>query len=115
MDMPEPAVVEHDVWHELQPLLDHELTRLPQKYQVVILLCDLEGKSRKDVARQLGLAPEGTGRQPAGQGEGDAGAATRPPRLPRCCQRGIGSGVVAERGLLPHRSDWWRPRSRPSA
>ncbi len=59
MDMPEPAVVEHDVWHELQPLLDHELTRLPQKYQVVILLCDLEGKSRKDVARQLGL-PEGT-------------------------------------------------------
>jgi uncharacterized protein (TIGR03067 family) len=32
---------------------------LPEKYQVPIVLCDLEGKTRPEVARQLGL-PEGT-------------------------------------------------------
>jgi len=57
--MPEPAVVEQELWNDLQPLLDQELSRLPDKYQVVILLCNMEGKSRKEVARQLAL-PEGT-------------------------------------------------------
>jgi len=59
VDMPEPAVVEQDLWHDLQPLLDQELSRLPDKYRLVILLCDMEGKPRKKVARQLGV-PEGT-------------------------------------------------------
>ena len=44
---------------ELLSLLDQELSRLPQRSRVLIVLCDLEGKSRKDVARQLGC-PEGT-------------------------------------------------------
>ncbi len=44
---------------DLEPLLDHELSRLPAKYRVVIALCDLEGKSRKEAAHQLAL-PEGT-------------------------------------------------------
>ena len=59
VDMPEPAVFEQDLWNDVQPLLDNELSRLPDNYQVVILLCDLEGKTRKEAARQLGL-PEGT-------------------------------------------------------
>jgi hypothetical protein len=40
-------------------LLDQELSRLPDIYRVVIVLCDLERRTRKEVARPLGV-PEGT-------------------------------------------------------
>jgi hypothetical protein len=52
-------VTEQDLWHDLQPLLDQELNRLPDIYRVAIVLCDLEGNTRKKAARQLGV-PEGT-------------------------------------------------------
>jgi RNA polymerase sigma factor (sigma-70 family) len=58
-EMPEPAVAEQDLWRDLRPLLDQELGRLPDAYREVVVLSDLEGKTRKEVARQLGL-PEGT-------------------------------------------------------
>jgi RNA polymerase sigma factor (sigma-70 family) len=57
--MPEPAVTEQDLWRDLQPLLDLELSRLPDAYREVVVLSDLEGKTRREVAHQLGL-PEGT-------------------------------------------------------
>jgi RNA polymerase sigma factor (sigma-70 family) len=57
--MPEPPVVEQDLWGDLQPILDQELSRLPEKYRVAIVLCDVEGRTRQESARQLGL-PEGT-------------------------------------------------------
>src|SRR5260370_30651850 len=44
---------------DLQLLLDQELSCLPQKYRVVLLLCDLEDKTRTQAAQQLGV-PEGT-------------------------------------------------------
>jgi Tol biopolymer transport system component len=57
--MPEPEAVQQDLWHDLQPLIDQELSRLPAKYRIPIVLCDLEGKTRKEAARQLDC-PEGT-------------------------------------------------------
>jgi RNA polymerase sigma factor (sigma-70 family) len=57
--MPDAAVEPDDTWRELKPLLDKELSRLPEKFRVPVVLCDLEGLPRRQVARQLGL-PEGT-------------------------------------------------------
>ena len=42
------------MWEELRPVLDRELARLPDKYRVPLLACDLEGKTRKEAASQLG-------------------------------------------------------------
>src|SRR5262249_33715597 len=57
-DMPEPALAQ-DVGNDLEPLLAQEVSRLPQRYRAVIVLCDLGGKTRKEAARQL-RCPEGT-------------------------------------------------------
>ncbi len=58
-DIPDPAADQGEVWADLQPLLDRELSLLPDRYRAVIVLCDLEGKTRLEVARLLGC-PEGT-------------------------------------------------------
>lgn len=59
MEMAEPALATADLWTDLAPVLDEELSRLPDHYRAPIVLCDLEGKTRKEAARQLGW-PEGT-------------------------------------------------------
>jgi RNA polymerase sigma factor (sigma-70 family) len=53
---PEVAPVEPQDW---RPILDEELDRLPEKYRTVVVLCELEGRPRKEAAQQLGV-PEGT-------------------------------------------------------
>jgi RNA polymerase sigma factor (sigma-70 family) len=58
MLMPEPEA-EPDRACDLLAVLDEELSRLPDTYRVAIILCDIEGRTRQQVARQLGL-PEGT-------------------------------------------------------
>jgi hypothetical protein len=57
--MPDTEAVQPDPWPDLQPMLDEELSRLPDKYRAVIVLCDLEGRTRKEVASRL-ECPEGT-------------------------------------------------------
>ncbi|HEV3145567.1 MAG TPA: sigma-70 family RNA polymerase sigma factor [Gemmataceae bacterium] len=59
IEMPEAEAVSHDLWRDLQPLLDHALSCLPDKYRIPVVLCDLQGKSRKAAAQQIGC-PEGT-------------------------------------------------------
>ncbi|MDW7994748.1 MAG: RNA polymerase sigma factor [Gemmatales bacterium] len=44
---------------EVQALVHRELAKLPQQFRSVLLLCDLQGLTRQEAAKQLGL-PEGT-------------------------------------------------------
>jgi RNA polymerase sigma factor (sigma-70 family) len=46
-------------WDEVEPLLDQELAALPERYRLPIILCDLEGRLRSEVAASLGCS-EGT-------------------------------------------------------
>src|SRR5262249_49064610 len=46
-------------WEELAPVLDGELAALPTKYRLPVFLCDLEGKTHREAARQLDW-PAGT-------------------------------------------------------
>jgi RNA polymerase sigma factor (sigma-70 family) len=57
--MPDPVAAEKHVNPELREVLDLELSTLPEKYRVPVVLCGLEGLSRTEVARRLRI-PEGT-------------------------------------------------------
>jgi RNA polymerase sigma factor (sigma-70 family) len=111
--MPDPETMDKADWAELRLVLDHELNRLPEKYLAAILLCDLEGRTRKEAARQLGV-PEGTlsgrlttarrllAKRLAGRGVTLSGGAGR---WRRHCLRARPRQVC--------RGRWWLPQSRP--
>jgi RNA polymerase sigma factor (sigma-70 family) len=58
-NMPHTPAPPEELCQDLRPVIDEELARLPEKHRLPIILCDLEGRTRTDVARQLGI-PEGT-------------------------------------------------------
>ena len=58
-EMPEPVARVDERPDDLLALLDQELSRLPATYRIPVVLCDLEGKTHKEAASQLGL-PVGT-------------------------------------------------------
>ena len=57
--MPEPMILSEESHSDLHELLDEELHLLPAKYREAILLCDLQGVSRKEAAQHLHIK-EGT-------------------------------------------------------
>lgn len=46
-------------WSELRPIIDEEIAKLPSHYQTVLILCQLNGLTKLEAARQLDC-PEGT-------------------------------------------------------
>ncbi|MBL8792433.1 MAG: RNA polymerase sigma factor [Planctomycetia bacterium] len=58
-DMAQPDPADEAAWRELQPLLDDELARLPEKYKAPLLLCYFEGRSNEEAAQVLRW-PSGT-------------------------------------------------------
>jgi|GEM_PF-1711945 len=58
-----PTIEPHEpppgIWHELRPLLDDEVSRLPRKYRDPVVLCYFEGQTHAEAGRTLGW-PTGT-------------------------------------------------------
>ena len=46
-------------WRDLRPVLDEEVSRLPEKYRAAFVLCHIEGRTNEEAARELGC-PVGT-------------------------------------------------------
>jgi RNA polymerase sigma factor (sigma-70 family) len=81
---------------ELLSLLDEELDRLPTRYRDPVRLCELEGRSRRDAAEELGL-PEGTLSSRLSRG--------RALLRERLVRRGVAPGVGALATVIDRSSD----------
>ena len=93
MDVPqvesEPAAENRD---DLLAFLDEELNRLPSRFRSALVACELEGKSRREAAQQLGI-PEGTLSTHLARG--------RKLLRERLQRRGVSLGVGPVAGLPP--------------
>jgi RNA polymerase sigma factor (sigma-70 family) len=104
---------------ELRELIDRELDRLPTRCKAAVVLCDLEGLTREEAARQLGW-PAGTvaGRLARGRRllagrltrAGLAGSLAAPSAL-----IGADPGAAAPAGLLEHAVTWSKGGHPPAA
>jgi RNA polymerase sigma factor (sigma-70 family) len=55
--MPDAPVSAADLWADIQPVLDLELAALPDRLRLPVVLCDLEGRTQREAARQLNVPP----------------------------------------------------------
>ena len=94
-DPPAPAP---GPWDDVLPLLDEELARLPERYRAALVLCDLQGKTRREAAELTGT-PAGT--IAARVARGRALLATR------LARRGVGVPAAVVAALLA-RDAWAR-------
>jgi hypothetical protein len=55
--MPEPPASPppEDLWSDVRPVIDEELARLPERLRLPVVLCDLEGRPQRVVAKHLGV------------------------------------------------------------
>lgn len=58
-ELPDPIAEEDASRSDIRVLIDEELHRLPDRHRAAVVLCDLEGNTRSEAARHLGV-PEGT-------------------------------------------------------
>jgi RNA polymerase sigma factor (sigma-70 family) len=60
---PQPDFIATVAWRDLQPVLDEEVQRLPEKYRVPFVLCYLEGKTYAGAGQQLHCLPGSVSRR----------------------------------------------------
>jgi RNA polymerase sigma factor (sigma-70 family) len=77
---------------ESAAVLDEELACLPEKLRVALVLCELQGRTRRDVARELGIA-EGTVASRVARG--------RVLLARRLARRGLGPAATTLAAALP--------------
>jgi RNA polymerase sigma factor (sigma-70 family) len=58
-DIPAEEDTPEWVWREIRPLIDEEVSRLPDRFRQVFVLCYLQGKTNEQAANELGC-PLGT-------------------------------------------------------
>jgi RNA polymerase sigma factor (sigma-70 family) len=51
----QPEAPQELAWREVQAILEEEVEALPEAYRSPFVLCDMEGRSREEAARELGV------------------------------------------------------------
>jgi RNA polymerase sigma factor (sigma-70 family) len=90
-DVPAPSASPAADWCDVRPVLDEEIGRLPDRYRVPFVLCNLEGLTVDEAARRLGR-PRGT--------IGTRLARARERLRNRLAGRGIGLSALALTSVL---------------